>query len=45
VKKTKKGNVFKVVKEHYLRDDIGTGVGSILEDNASCYIIRLKKKN
>ena len=26
VKKTKKGNVVKVVKEHYLRDDITCGI-------------------
>jgi hypothetical protein len=41
VKKTKKGKIFKVIKEHYLRDDIGTGVGDALESNASCFIIRL----
>ena len=26
VKKTKKGNVLKVIREHYLRDDVGCGV-------------------
>jgi hypothetical protein len=40
VKKTKKGKIFKVIKEHYLRDDIGTGVGDALESSATCYIIR-----
>ena len=40
VKKTRKGNVVKVLKEHYLRDDIDDGVGTVLEEHASCYIIR-----
>ncbi|KAL0484556.1 nuclear exosome complex RNAse Dis3/RPR44 [Acrasis kona] len=39
VKRTKKGNVVKVVKEHYLRDDIGTGVGTVLQAGAECYVI------
>ncbi|KAF0975975.1 hypothetical protein FDP41_005302 [Naegleria fowleri] len=39
IKQTRKGNVVKVVREHYLRDDIGTGVGKVLEENAECYII------
>ena len=28
VKKTKKGNVLKVTREHYLRDDVGCGISS-----------------
>ncbi|EFC50676.1 exosome complex exonuclease RRP44 [Naegleria gruberi] len=39
IKQTRKGNVVKVVREHYLRDDIGTGVGSSLQEDASCFII------
>ncbi|KAL9648476.1 hypothetical protein ABK040_014096 [Willaertia magna] len=39
VKRTKKGNVIKVVREHYLRDDIGTGIGKVLEEDVPCYII------
>jgi exosome complex exonuclease DIS3/RRP44 len=39
MKRTKRGNVVKVVKEHYLRDDISSGVGTVLEKSALCYII------
>jgi len=27
IKKTRRGNIIKVVREHYLRDDIWSGVG------------------
>lgn len=39
VKKTKKGNLLNIVREHYTRDDIGNGIGTVLETNCPCYII------
>ncbi|WPT12794.1 Exosome complex exonuclease RRP44-like protein A [Picochlorum sp. SENEW3] len=48
VKKTKRGKILKVVREHYLRDDIYSGseldpecpeVSRVLSGSASCYII------
>lgn len=40
VKKTKKGKLLNIVKEHYVRDDIGNGIGTVLETMCPCYIIR-----
>jgi exosome complex exonuclease DIS3/RRP44 len=39
IKKTKKGNLLNVVREHYLRDDISNGIGSVLESSASEFLI------
>lgn len=39
MRKTRKGNVVKVVKEHYLRDDIDDGIGTTLHRTAPQYII------
>lgn len=40
LRKTRRGNILKTVREHYLRNDISNGIGTILDQAATSYLIR-----